>query len=56
MESSPKEISSGEKNPPESISGKFDKFRKFFPTGGRFGEFREKYHKLLLIKSMIYRL
>ena len=45
-----------EKNPPENISDNFVKSQKFFPTGGRFGKFRGKYHGVLIIKSIIYRL
>mgnify|MGYP006194374723 CR=1 FL=1 len=45
-----------EKNPPENISANFGKLRKFFLTGDAFRKFRGKYHKILLIKSMIYRL
>ena len=45
-----------EKNPPENISDNFVKFRKFFLTGEDFRKFRGKYHKILIIKSIIYRL
>jgi hypothetical protein len=45
-----------EKNSPENISDNFVKFRKFFPTGKHFGKFQEKFHKILIIKSIIYRL
>ena len=45
-----------EKNPPENISDNFVKFQKFFLTGEHFRKFRGKYHKILLIKSIIYRL
>ena len=45
-----------EKNPPENISDNFVKFWKFFPTGCHFGKFRGKFHEILIIKSIIYRL
>jgi hypothetical protein len=45
-----------EKNPPENISDNFVKFWKFFPTGNPFGKFRGKFHEILIIKSIIYRL
>ena len=34
-----------EKNPPENISDNFVKFRKFFPTGIRFGNVVENVRK-----------
>ena len=37
-ESSPGEISSGEKKPPENMFDKFSKLQKFFPTGNHFGK------------------
>jgi hypothetical protein len=45
-----------EKNSLENISDNFVKFRKFFPTEEHFGKFQENFHKILIIKSIIYRL